>query len=126
MRLHNPRETKTHRRALRRQGTPAEIRLWLLLKGRQCGGYRFRRQYGVGPYVLDFYCAEMRFAIELDGAVHHDPQRRVYDEIRQRYLENLGIRVLRLENRVVFGEAEGVRRFVLACMQRDRDVPFSG
>lgn len=94
-------QQKAIRQRLRRDATPAERRLWLMVRAKRLDGRKFRRQHGVGRYVLDFYCAEEKLAIELDGAVHADPQRAAYDAERQRELEALGIRVLRFENREV-------------------------
>jgi len=88
------------RRRLRRESPLAEQRLWLRLRNRQLMGYRFRRQYGVGPSVLDFYCPEVKLAIEVDGDSHFEAGE--YDRERQRYIESLGIRVLRFTNREVF------------------------
>jgi len=88
------------RRRLRRESPLAEQRLWHRLRNRQLMGYRFRRQYGVGPYVLDFYCPELKLAIEVDGDSHFAAGE--YDRERQRYIESLGIRVLRFTNREVF------------------------
>ena len=61
---------KPRRQALRRTMPKAEVLLWMQLKGRQLLGCKFRRQYSVGSYVLDFYCPEIRLAIELDGDSH--------------------------------------------------------
>jgi very-short-patch-repair endonuclease len=72
------------------------------------GWLRWRRQFGVGPYVLDFYCPEARLAIELDGAVHHDPERRYADLKRTRALATEGIAVLRFENRELFERIDAV------------------
>lgn len=66
-------EQVSQRRDLRRHATPAEAILWRLLSRRQVAGLRWRRQYGVGPYILDFYCPSMRLCIELDGEVHNTP-----------------------------------------------------
>ena len=93
---------KSLRRALRRQQTPAERALWQRLRRRQLRGRKFKRQYGIGPYVVDFYCAEEKLAVELDGAVHDDLLRRAYDEERTHFLEAQGVRVVRFENRLVW------------------------
>ncbi|MGH9893168.1 MAG: endonuclease domain-containing protein [bacterium] len=90
------------RRRLRRESPLAEQRLWLRLRNRQLMGYRFRRQHGVGPYVLDFYCPELKLAIEVDRDNHFEAGAGEYDRERQRYIESLGIRVLRFTNREVF------------------------
>ncbi|MEM6645438.1 MAG: endonuclease domain-containing protein [Bacteroidota bacterium] len=91
----------TYRRGLRQNGTPAERRLWRALRNRQLRGFKFRRQVTLGAYVVDFYCAEARLAIELDGSVHDDPARRDYDAQRQANLESLSLRVLRFSNDAV-------------------------
>ena len=62
----NPKNTKTLRQELRASATPAEKLLWQYIKEKQIDNYRFRRQHGVGPYILDFYCPSLRLGIELD------------------------------------------------------------
>ena len=98
----------TVRRALRRRMTPAERCLWRILRNRRLGGARFRRQHGVGPYVVDFYCPASRLAVEIDGAVHEEPARAAYDAERERRLSALGIRVVRFTNRDVIAAPEVV------------------
>ena len=107
-RLYNRSHQTPLRQRLRSHGTPAEARLWTLLKNGQVDGRRFRRQYGVGPYILDFYCPSERLAVELDGAVHDAPGRAAYDAARTQHLDGVGVRVLRFENRSVFDGPEGV------------------
>ncbi|WP_420456071.1 endonuclease domain-containing protein [Rubrivirga sp.] len=113
MALYNRRGQKAIRRQLRTEGTPAEASLWLQLKGRRLGGLRWRRQFGVGPYVLDFYCPEVRLAVELDGAVHDRPEQRAYDADRTKHLAAVGIRVIRFENRMVFDRGDEVAATIL-------------
>ena len=112
---------KSRRRELRSHLTPAEATLWRLLKGDRLAGLRWRRQFGVDAYILDFYCPALRLAIELDGEVHNTPEACEYDERRTRHLEKLGIRVLRFENRTVFENAEGICREV-ERVQREVDA----
>jgi very-short-patch-repair endonuclease len=100
------------RRRLRRESPLAEQCLWLRLRNRQLMGYRFRRQYGIDPYVLDFYCPELKLAIEVDGDSHFEA--REYDRERQRYIESLGIRVLRFTNREVFEGLDDLARGIAA------------
>lgn len=104
----NHKRLKHVRRALRQRATPAERRLWQMLRRRQLGGLRFRRQYSIGRYVLDFYCPERHLAIELDGASHEDPARRAHHAEREAFLRSRGVRVLRFENRLVFEQPEVV------------------
>jgi len=100
MKIHNLPDKKTLRQKLRHEATPAEKRLWHSLKNSGAGA-KFRRQHGVGPCVLDFYCPEHKLAIEIQGSVHSDVLRSAYDGERQAYLESQGIRVLYFENRML-------------------------
>lgn len=73
--------------------TDAEKRLWFHLRGKNLNGYKFRRQYPIQNYILDFYCVEKKLAIELDGSQHLTNKK--YDTKRTKSLNELGIRVLR-------------------------------
>jgi very-short-patch-repair endonuclease len=105
---HNRPDLKEQRRTLRQEMTPAEARLWSLLKGKRLDGRKFRRQQSLGPYIVDFYCSAESLVIELDGEVHNDSMRREYDAGRQEYLQDLGLKVIRFENRQVFEDMENV------------------
>ena len=85
-------------RELRSSPTAAEARVWELLRLRRCGGARFRRQHVLAGFIVDFYCPALRLVVELEGAVHDDPERRNYDDLRQRELEGRGYRVVRIRN----------------------------
>ena len=106
------------RKELRNHSTSAEAVFWRRFKGRQVGGLKFRRQYGVGSYVVDFYCPEMRLAVELDGAVHKAPLAYEHDELRTCYLQRCNIRVLRFTNDVVFSNIEGIVQQILELKDR--------
>ncbi len=86
--------------------TKAEIVLWSKLKGKQLNGLKFRRQHGINNYVVDFYCPELKLAIEIDGDVHAYDSRIVYDKQRQKEIEALGIKVLRHTNTDVLNNIE--------------------
>jgi very-short-patch-repair endonuclease len=96
------------RRELRKNATPAERILWKSLSRRQILGKKFRRQYGIGRYIVDFFCAECDLAIELDGAPHYSLLNEDYEIRRTAFLEGLGVRILRFENRVVYENLEAV------------------
>jgi very-short-patch-repair endonuclease len=81
-------------RQLRRDATNFEALLWFELKGRKLGGYKFRRQAPIGPYIADFYAPAARLVVEVDGPIHD--QQEAADEERTRYLEARGIRVMRI------------------------------
>ncbi|MDE2164158.1 MAG: DUF559 domain-containing protein, partial [Alphaproteobacteria bacterium] len=85
---------------LRRSATNAEHRLWSLLRNRQLGGLRFRRQQPIGPYVVDFYCSAAKLIVELDGDQHGEDRHVRYDADRTRWLTAHGYRVLRFSNGV--------------------------
>ncbi len=97
------------RRDLRRVATEAERRLWALLRGRRLG-VKFRRQHPIGPYVLDFFCAEHRLAIELDGGQHRRDSEPSRDARRSELLAMHGIRVVRFTNREWFDDPDAVVR----------------
>ena len=107
-RVHNIKELRENRKRLRNSLTPAEAKLWSLLKNSQVEKKKFRRQHSVGPYVLDFYCPSERLCIELDGAVHFTDSGYEYDTTRTEYLEAHDIFVIRFENKDVFENTEGV------------------
>lgn len=98
----NPSSQTTERKELRSHATPAEAALWKMLKNSQVGGYKFRRQHGIGPYILDFYCPLLRLDIELDGSAHDAPMADKHDEIRTKFLQKQGITVLRFRNELVY------------------------
>jgi len=86
----------------------AEVVLWSKLKGRQVAGCKFRRQFSVGRFVLDFYCPEAKVAIEVDGETHGGAAMEARDRRRQTFVESFGIRFLRPTNDDIFHGLEGV------------------
>ncbi|MEA2999438.1 MAG: hypothetical protein QOK17_1271 [Sphingomonadales bacterium] len=102
-------------RELRREMTPAERRLWSRLRGRRLGGFKFKRQEWVGPFIADFYCWEARLIVELDGTQHAD--RDEYDRARSAYLKREGFRVVRFWNNQVTDELERVLSTILAILE---------
>ena len=109
----NLKEMTTIRKELRNGSTAAESTLWLSLKGRQVEGMRWRRQFSVGPYILDFYCPQLRMCIELDGAQHYTMQGGENDLLREEWLlREHGIRTIRFENKDIFINHEGVIEYI--------------
>ena len=115
--IHNRSSLTDRRRELRRNSTKAEGLLWACLRKCQLDGKRFRRQHSIGPYIADFYCPECRLIVELDGAVHEGPLEIERDETRTAYLKELGIRVIRFENRSVFESLELVLNSIRSQLQ---------
>jgi very-short-patch-repair endonuclease len=82
-------------RQLRQNMTLGEVLLWQRLKRKQIRGYDFDRQRPIDRYIVDFYCKDLKLAIEIDGSSHDGEEAKVNDEIRQERLESLGVRFLR-------------------------------
>jgi very-short-patch-repair endonuclease len=85
------------RKELRNAATLSERFLWSILQGSQLG-HKFRRQAGIGPYIVDFYCPRQKLAIELDGKHHLEEETKEKDTARDQYLFDQGVRVLRFQN----------------------------
>jgi len=105
--IHNNRNQKLRRKNLRNNMTKAEIILWSKLKGKQLG-YKFRRQHGIGKYIVDFYCPELKLIIEVDGDTHGFYNQIVKDKERQIFLENLGFAIYRYTNNDIINNLDGV------------------
>ena len=84
-------------RELRQPLTPAEATLWRILRNRNLG-YKFRRQHEIEVFIIDFYCAEVKLCIEIDGDTHLEQGQQEYDAARTEYLELLGRKVIRFSN----------------------------
>jgi len=108
MKLNNLPLLRTFRKELRANLTPAEARLWSMLKNSQLEGRKFRRQHSFSGYILDFYCSSEKLGIELDGEVHFNERAAQYDYERSLFLKYFGVRILRFENKWVFEEPEWV------------------
>jgi len=104
-RAFNARDTR-RARELRKQGTPAEIKLWQSLSKRQLHGFKFSRQIPIGPYFADFLCRSAKLVVEVDGP-SHDVQVE-YDCARTELIEGQGYRVIRFSNMDVLQNLEDV------------------
>jgi adenine-specific DNA-methyltransferase len=104
-------------RSLRKQAVPAEALLWKALRNRALGGFKFRRQRPIGPYIVDFACVECKLAIELDG-LSHLRQNKAHED-RAAFLENAGWCFMRFWNTVVYDDFESVREAIYRqCVAR--------
>ena len=111
-------------RAMRRQPTPSERRLWEGLRGRRLG-FRFRRQHVIAGYIVDFYSPEFLLAVEVDGTVHD--ARGSYDRERDAHLATLGVAVLRFHVDQVNHQLPAVLRAIAdSCVQRSPLPPRRG
>lgn len=95
-------------RKLRRAMTPWERKLWAVLRNRQIKNFKFRRQFKIGSFVVDFCCLECKLIVELDGGHHLEPENLIADQKRQKYIESLGFKVLRFQNFDVDINLDGV------------------
>ena len=101
---------------MRQDPAAAEKKLWITLRDRQLGGFKFRRQHTVKPFIADFFCAELKLIIELDGDTHADRQH--YDASRTQYLQRDGNHVVRFLNDDVFLHLEEVLNAILSECER--------
>jgi very-short-patch-repair endonuclease len=96
------------RRALRRSMSKAEVVLWTHLSRRQMEGCKFRRQYSVNQFVIDFYCPQLKLAIEIDGDSHFKENSENKDAERQAFIEAFGINFMRFTNNDIYENIDGV------------------
>jgi very-short-patch-repair endonuclease len=89
-------EIRQRAKELRRPQTPAEERLWSFLQNRQLDGFKFRRQHPIDQFIADFYCAQTKLIIEIDGEYHK--KQKDYDQDRTQWLEDNGYHVIRFSN----------------------------
>ena len=90
--------TKLRALALRKNETFTEKKLWEMLRNRKCNNLKFRSQFSIHPYIVDFYCHELMLVIELDGISHDDPDQVEYDRKRDVFMTNRGLNVIRIDD----------------------------
>jgi very-short-patch-repair endonuclease len=110
-------------RELRRNSTPAEQKLWALLRGASLDGFKFRRQQRLGPYFGDFVCQSRRLVIEVDGDTHDGERAQARDARRTAFLEHEGYRVIRFTNAEVIKNPDGVALAIRSALQADSPSP---
>ena len=112
------------RRTLRNNATAAERRRWSRLQGKQLG-VKFRRQYSVDAFVVDFYSPSCKLAIEVDGDSHFGHQQIVADRERTRYVARFGIAVMRFTNAEVFENLDAVVERIAAVVAQRKQPPLA-
>ncbi|PIR52635.1 hypothetical protein COU76_05395 [Candidatus Peregrinibacteria bacterium CG10_big_fil_rev_8_21_14_0_10_49_10] len=95
-------------RQLRQAGNPAEKLLWSTLRRRQFFGLKFRKQVPIGPYIVDFLCVQRKIVIEIDGDSHYEDGKQEYDQKRDQFLQQHGLRILRVGHRETLQNIDGV------------------
>src|SRR5689334_12466411 len=106
---------KVRARNLRKNITKAENRMWYFLRNRRFNGYKFVRQFVIGPYIVDFVCREKNLIIELDGGQHMQAEK--YDKRRTYFLEQNGYRVFRVWNNEVFNNIDNVLETIFNLLE---------
>jgi very-short-patch-repair endonuclease len=110
-------------RYLRRNQTDAEKKLREILRSRQLAGMKFRRQFPVGSYILDFYSPQYKLGIEADGGQHYEDKGREKDELRGKELLRAGVRILRFSDLEILGNIEGVCEVIFKAKERIEGNP---
>jgi very-short-patch-repair endonuclease len=109
-------------KAMRREMTEPETRIWFQLRAKRFDGIKFRRQNVVGDYIADFYSRAAMIIIEIDGDTHAFSQG--YDTVREQYFNRLGFQVLRFANNDVMTNLEGVMSTVATVLEARRTSPL--
>ena len=118
-----PRQTVKLARKLRSEMSLPETLLWAELRKRP-GGFKFRRQHAAGEYVLDFYCAEARLAVEIDGMAHDRKDAAIHDANRSSFLRSRGIATTRIPAASILEDIEPVvTRLTQICRERMQEQP---
>jgi len=95
-------------RNLRKNMTDAERRLWSKVRRKQLKQLQFYRQKNIGDYIVDFYCPAANLIVDIDGGQHYSEENTLKDEVRDKFMNDLGFKVLRFSNSDVFKNIEGV------------------
>lgn len=117
-RIFNKTKETDKRRLLRNNATNAETVLWSHLRNSKLNGLKFRRQFSINNYVVDFYCSRLKLAVEIDGSVHKQKRVQKMDKIRQDQIESLGITFLRFTNIEIINEISKIKERILAFIPR--------
>lgn len=104
-------------RNLRKNQTAQESKIWEILRNHKMGNLKFRRQYPIGEYIVDFVCKEIKLIIEIDGGQHNTPEGIELDNSRTLYLESRGYKVLRFWNNEIDSNLDGVYQRILALVK---------
>ncbi len=114
----NTTDFTSRRKGLRLYSTKAEKVLWQEVRNKKLG-YKFRRQFQIKNYIVDFYCRDLRLVIELDGPIHAEQKR--YDELRTKDLEKVGLLVVRYTNdKVLFERESMLQNLRTVCEERNQ------
>lgn len=105
-------------RQLRKSLTISEQRLWNWLRNRTFGGFKFLRQVPIGPYVVDFYCAQLKLVVEVDGHHHDTAWMSESDSARSQFLSTRGIEVVRVTNELLARDSWTAEEVLQAAIEQ--------
>ncbi|MBN8647718.1 MAG: endonuclease domain-containing protein [Caulobacterales bacterium] len=109
--------TQNHAKDLRKNLTKAEAIIWNYLKGKKIEGVKFRRQFPIGIYIVDFAAVEIKLIIEIDGATHSSDDRVKYDNARTQFLTSQGWKVIRVWNNDIYNNLNGILQSISQIVQ---------
>ena len=121
---YNKQSEKVNRRKLRKEATNAEKILWEKLRGRKFLSLKFKRQYSIAQFVVDFYCPEKRIAIELNGNIHNTEEVRNHDENRDGFIKVFKIKIIRIKNEKVIDDIDDVLEYIKEEIQTSPPAPL--
>ena len=107
---------------MRNSQTLAEATLWQAVRGRKLG-HKIRRQHPIEHFIVDFYCAQARLCIEIDGDSHLEPAQEEYDSLRTARLEELGYKIIRFSNNDVRYQLQAVVDEIMRAIEENLDIP---
>jgi very-short-patch-repair endonuclease len=108
---------------LRKNQTDAEGKLWSILRNRQLEGIKFRRQYSISKYILDFYSPMYKLGIEADGGQHYGENGKRRDDERARVLSKYGVEIIRFSDLDILNNIEGVYEMISGIIKNKRNNP---
>lgn len=108
-----PTRNRTNAKSMRKEMTPAELKLWNALRAHRLMKLGFRRQFPIRHYIVDFACPEKRLIVEVDGSQHNEPEAQAYDTKRTAFIAQSGWKVLRFTNDDVMSDIDDVCNHVV-------------
>ncbi len=109
-------------RYLRKNQTDAERKLWIKLRDRRFEGIKFRRQYSVEKFILDFYCPKYKIGIEIDGGHHYEEKKKQRDELRTYELNKKGIEIIRFSDKEILTNIKEVFEVIYNAVKKRKET----
>ena len=109
-------------RKLWKDQTDAECKLWLILRNRQLSGVKFRRQFPIGRFILDFYSPEYKLGIEADGGQHYEDKAKAIDELRTGELAKHGVKIIRFSDLDILNNIDGIYEIIESAIANSKNA----